>query len=528
MTDPYPWLVKIASMARGKGQRDGASGLPTAAVNLSSARGDAAVMVPRFGLSRSPLGMLRTGEALRSPIYGQLALAILAAGTLAVVLVATAAPSVLSPDSQKIFPTWMAGPLHGLLSPLLQRANGRMEVPWHTLDYAFSGVLVVMLIAYGVALACAQRLSMRTIALTVAGLYAFLVLSPPLGLSDTFNYLGYARLGALHGLNPYTHVIANERFDPVYQAVTWRNYHSPYGQVFTLLTYPLGLMSLPAAYWTLKAAIVALMGVFVALIARCARQLGHDPRFAVLFVALNPVVLIWGVGGFHNDPVMLVPMMASISLLLARRYTWAGVALAVAIGVKPTIVLLLPFMMLGARPVRQSLQVLLGTVLGVVVLGAVSVAMFGFSMPNVADQSIIVTPLGPVNLVGVLFHLGGASAGMEQASKVVLVLIVGALLIAMLARRRPDWISGSGWATLALLACTAWLMPWYIVWALPLVALSTSINLRRAMIVFTVFALATFLPVTAIMLGKYHIKLMKSPADQIATWKLYSFQHAPD
>jgi hypothetical protein len=167
-------------------------------------------------------------------------------------------------------------------------------------------------------------------------------------------------------------------------------------------------------------------------------------------------------------------------------------------------------------------------VLGVIVLGAVSVAMFGFSMPNVADQSIIVTPLSVVNLLSVLLHLGGASPGVEKASKVILVLIVGALLVAVMRRRRPDWISGAGWATLALLACTAWLMPWYIVWALPLVALSSSIRLRRAMLVFTVFAALTFIPLTAILLGKYHVKLMQTPADQLATWKLYTFQTSPD
>jgi hypothetical protein len=270
------------------------------------------------------------------------------------------------------------------------------------------------------------------------------------------------------------------------------------------------------------------MGAFVALVWKCARQLGYDPRFAVLFVALNPTILLSGIGGFHNDPVMLVPMMAAVSLLLARRYRLAGAVLAIAIGVKPTIALLLPFMMLAARPGRGSLKVLMGTVLGAIPLAALSIATFGTSMPNVADQSIIVTPLGPVNLVGVLFHLGGASPAVERASKIVLVVTVAALLIAVTWRRRPDWISGAGWATLALLACTAWLMPWYIVWALPLVALSPSIRLRRAMILFTLFAAATFLPVTTIMLSKNHVKLMKSPADQIATWKLYSFQHAPD
>jgi hypothetical protein len=61
-----------------------------------------------------------------------------------------------------------------------------------------------------------------------------------------FNYLGYARLGALHGLNPYTHILGSEPRDPVYVWISWHHLSSPYGELFTLLTYPLGLMSLPA------------------------------------------------------------------------------------------------------------------------------------------------------------------------------------------------------------------------------------------------------------------------------------------
>ena len=39
---------------------------------------------------------------------------------------------------------------------------------------------------------------------------------------------------------------------------------------------------------------------------------------------------------------------------------------------------------------------------------------------------------------------------------------------------RMDWIDGAAWATFALLA-TAWsMLPWYVCWMLPLVALSTS------------------------------------------------------
>jgi hypothetical protein len=246
----------------------------------------------------------------------------------------------------------------------------------------------------------------------------------------------------------------------------------------------------------------------------------------VIFVGLNPLVLINDLGGFHNDPVMLVPMMAAVSLLLARRYRWAGVALAVAIGVKPTVVLLLPFMMLAAHRERRSLQVLLGTALGGIALGAISFAFFGLSTPNVADQSIIVTPLSVVNLVGLMLHAGGATPGIKDAAKIVLVLTVVGLVVMGLRQRRPDWISGAGWATIALLVCTAWLMPWYIIWALPLVALSTSRALRRAMIVLMAFAVLTFLPLTAMQLGRHHIDLMQGQADQVASHRLWLFQHS--
>jgi hypothetical protein len=151
--------------------------------------------------------------------------------------------------------------------------------------------------------------------------------------------------------------------------------------------------------------------------------------------------------------------------------------------------------------------------------------VYGFSTPNVADQSIIVTPYSIVNLVGVALNLGGASPTVEQASKIALVLVVVMLVASSLWRGRPDWVSGAGWASLALLACTSWLMPWYIVWALPLVALSTSRRLRRATAAFMTFALITFLPLFAMEVGRLHIDPMKSRADQNAIWQLYEFQH---
>ncbi len=45
------------------------------------------------------------------------------------------------------------------------------------------------------------------------------------------------------------------------------------------------------------------------------------------------------------------------------------------------------------------------------------------------------------------------------------------------------WIAPAGWATLALLVTTAWLLPWYVVWLLPLAALGGDRRLELATLV---------------------------------------------
>ncbi len=493
------------------------SGLPGGSL-IGFPQGDGTVALPRSP-ALTWAGLPRPRPLTIRPVYGSIALWTLVVACVAIVAVASAIPTNLVQSSSILFPGWMAGPLHGLLAGPLHALIGRGGFSYD-FSYAYSALFILMLLAYGVSLACARTLSMRAIALAIGAMYAFILLSPQLELSDIFNYLGYARLGALHGLNPYTHVIANEQYDPVSLFATWHHWPSPYGPLFTLLTYPVAGLSLSSAYWVMKAIIVLLSAGLVALVWQCARQLGHDPRYAVLFVGANPIVLIYEIGGFHNDPVMLVPMMAAISLLLARRYRWAGAMLAVAIAIKFTAVLLLPFLLLAARPARRSLQVLLGVVLGGIPLAAATIAAFGFALPNAADQSTIVTPLSVLNLVGFVFGLGGATPTVEAASKVALVLVAGALVALTARRGRPDWLTGAGWTMVALLVSMSWFMPWYIIWTLPLAAISLSPQLRRAALSFTVFAAVSFLPVTGTILADLHVNTMQSRADHASLVRL--------
>ena len=70
-------------------------------------------------------------------------------------------------------------------------------------------------------------------------------------------------------------------------------------------------MPLPVAYWTLKVVDGAAQPRLHRRWCGSARASSAAiPRFAVVFVALNPIYLIYAVGGFHNDFFMLVPSMA--------------------------------------------------------------------------------------------------------------------------------------------------------------------------------------------------------------------------
>jgi alpha-1,6-mannosyltransferase len=459
-----------------------------------------AVPAPLWGGWRLPRGLTRP---LSGRLAGRLALGTLLAGTCVLAVFATGRASALVPRSTMGFPHWESGPLHFLF--------GHPGFGYEATSDAFSVFLVAMLAAYGLSLIAVRSLSMRAIAITVVALHVVLLMVPPMQLNDVWNYLGYARLGALHGMNPYVHQIAQETHDPIFRFATWHDYSSPYGQLFTAITYPLGLAPLAAAYWILKVVTVGLSLLFIWLVYRCARLLGRDGRFAVLFVAANPLYLFYEVADFHNDPFMLVPAMAAIMFLLQRRDRSAGAAVMLGVFVKFTIVLILPFLLLAARRPARWVKVLTGAVLAGLLLAAGSYLMFGANLPNLTDQSSIVTPFSLTNLFGDLIGAGGATPAVLRYADLAVVLVVLLCL-----RRRRDWIGGIGWSTIALVASLSWLMPWYIVWALPLAALSPSVRLRRATLAFTVFLVLTFLPVTGQFLTSHGLNPMSSPFGQRA------------
>ena len=429
---------------------------------------------------------LRVAGSERAP---RVALATMVAACLVLVLLAAQRRSALVPPAKGGFTDWLVGPLRGAAAfvpddPLLD-------------SITFSLLVAIMFACWLVALTAARRAGRRWILGTVVALHALLLLGPPLPLTDVFNYVNYARLGALHGLNPYADVPAALPGDPSYAYATWHHLLSPYGPLFTLASYALVPLGLAGGLWTLKATTVAASLGCLALVWRLAERRGQDPLWATAFVGLNPLVLVYGVGGVHNDFFMLLAILAGVGALLAGRPARGGAALVTAAGLKLSGGLLLPFAVAGSEPGRRRL-LLAGAGAAGAVLATASVIAFGLHLPGLETQSTLVTPLSPQNLLGLLLGQGGATAAVRAL--VGLGLAVTLVLLLRATWRGADWVTMAGWGTLALVVSLTWEMPWYVLWVLPLAAIGRSRALRRATVALTAFLLLTLVPVTGYVL----------------------------
>jgi hypothetical protein len=392
----------------------------------------------------------------------------------ALVLAAAERRSVLTSPNHGAFTSWFAGPLEGLLPSLTRNAA--------VLHRDFRILIAAMLAAWLIVVLAGRAVRPRIVIPGVLVLHAFFLLCPPTTLTDLFNYIGYARMDVVHHLNPYVDLPLLQRGDPVYAYSNWHQLRSPYGPLFTLLMLPIAKLPLPAAYWTYKAlATLASLGLLAAVWA-CARRLGRAPAQAVAFVGLNPVVLVYALGGKHNDLIMMAALMGGGLLILARREVLGGVTLAVAVAIKASAGLLAP-MLVVAAPRRW--RAVAGAVAGAIVLVDASLFAFGANLPDLADQDRLVSSFSFPNLIGYAIGPGGADATVR--SLMTIVLLAGVALCAAVAWRTRRWETPAGWAGLLAVVCTSWLMPWYVLWALPFAAISRSRLLRGAAVVMTVW-----------------------------------------
>jgi Glycosyltransferase family 87 len=421
---------------------------------------------PRTRSSRTPLGLL----ALSGLLVTGLAVSISAAGT-----------DSLLPESVRPVPGWLAGPFG---TTGIQLSIGTLI-----------GVLTLMFVCYAVAVHAADRLSARAVLMSIAALHALVLLAPPLVSTDVFSYQAYARMGSIYATNPYLHGPSAIALDPVYPFIgaKWVGTPTVYGPVFTMLSYMLAATSIAASALAYKAIAALASLAIVALVWNSARLRGVDQVKAVALVGLNPLLVVYGVGGGHNDMLMLALVVAGVALLLQHRDRLGAGSIVLAVGVKLTAGLFLPFALAGAgaggrlsRSRRRD--VLIGS--GV---AAAAVAAFGFAAFGGGPLQLLSTVSKSQSegdwhsIPGFITQRLGLPVVGHVTGIVLAVVFAGVFcwLLRRVWRGEVDWIDGGAWTVVALLITASSLLPWYVAWLLPLAAIGVDRRLWRAAIVMT-------------------------------------------
>ena len=352
----------------------------------------------------------------------------------------------------------------------------------------------------------------RTLFWAVTGvLVAGLAVAPVLLSHDVYSYVDYARLGVVYGLDPYVYPPAAVPFDPAYARVTWIDATSAYGPLFTLATYPLAWLPVSAAVAALKAtAALSVLGT-TAIIARIAPARGVSSLGAAAFVALNPLVLIHVVGGAHNDGLAMLLATLGIAAMLTAREASGGAAFVAAFAIKAPAAIAAPFALLSTARLkpfphrsgekasigtrgRPAARLLAGASVAALSIGVAAHAAFGWNWLDaigLAGENQHRTSHMSIPIT--VARLTGLDPTPVQATALALYVV---LFLYLLLRtwRGTDWLRNAAWASFALLVATAWLLPWYLIWALPLGALSRDRPLQLLTLALTAYQLPARMP----------------------------------
>jgi hypothetical protein len=398
---------------------------------------------------------------------------------------ASASGGVVLPSTLRPLPDWLAGPFQGV----------GLELGLAALIATF----VVLFASYAIAAHTAHRLSPRVVVAAILALHLMALLGPPLFSSDVFSYTAYARIGAVYGADPYLHgpdAFPLEALHPLIGA-QWTSTPTVYGPVFTALSYllvPFGIAANVLAYKGV-AAISSL--VLIYLVWRAAKLRGLDPAAAAALVGLNPIIVLFGVGGGHNDLLMLALLGAGLYVLLREREMSSGALMVAATAVKLTAGLLLPFALAAQRGRILSLgrrKLMLGAGLAAAAVLALAYALWGTGpLRMLGTLQGIQAEGGPHSLVG-FAATGLGVPGLIGPATTALTIVFLACLVTLLREvwlGRLDWIAGAGWATAVLLLTTGFLVPWYVAWLIPLAALGRDRRLLVVAVLLTGLGLTT-------------------------------------
>ncbi|HKN98894.1 MAG TPA: polyprenol phosphomannose-dependent alpha 1,6 mannosyltransferase MptB [Pseudonocardiaceae bacterium] len=194
----------------------------------------------------------------------------------------------------------------------------------------------------------AKRVTPRAVLVTGLAWITPMIVSPPTFTRDVFSYLGQGEQ-LLRGIDPYA-VGPSVLGDTIALNVHpfWQTTPAPYGPLFLLLAKGVAaLIGEHLIIGVILMRLVLMVGLLVLVLSLpgLVDHLGGRLSVAFWLMVASPMTVIHLVGGPHNDLLMLGLLASGVLLVLNRRHV-SGIALVtLAMAVKATAGVALPFLM---------------------------------------------------------------------------------------------------------------------------------------------------------------------------------------
>lgn len=383
----------------------------------------------------------------------------------------------------------------------------RDEVILSTLRQGTPRVLCIAAAAVGMAVLVAAWLllgrrldqaSTRGLLVTAALWSVPLLLAPPILSRDVY---GYAVVGQMlrAGLDPYQ--VGAGELDSSWvpsTSASWLTVPFAYGPLFLLLAHLVvsgSGGSLVVAVFGMRLLAVIGTALLAWALPRLARACGVGERQALWLGLLNPLMLAHFIGGAHADALMVGLMVAGLALAASRRPAAGAVLCALAIGVKATAVVSLPFLALlwaahlgsRSRPVVRAV-VATSAAAGASFAALTAVSGVGYGWVTTVDTvglsrqwTSLPTGLGLVaSRAADLLGLTIETDSMLGVTRALALATTAAILVWLWLRaarrvRKPGGgtrmvVEHCGWALLVLVALGPAVHPWYVTWPIAVLA----------------------------------------------------------
>ena len=352
-------------------------------------------------------------------------------------------------------------------------------------------------------------LRIETIYFSLAAWLLPLLAAPPLFSRDVYSYYMQGKM-QLAGHNPYESGVSvvpgwfQSGVDPL-----WGDAPTPYGPVFLLIERGVAAISqdssLLASYLFRLISIVGV--IFICLsIPYLAKAHGVNPISAAWVGVMNPLVLMHFVAGSHNDSLMVGFVCIAMMIALRGHFVLGVIVATLALGIKPVAIVLLPFLALiaagsGASLIKRTKYAAIAGIIGLTTLFITSALAetgpFGW-IGSLSTPGTVKSWLSPTTaigmLVGELLRLMGlgnvvdTSVGVTRLIGSILLAIVLVMLIIRPAGRSAT--RGVALSFVALVVLGPVVQPWYLLWSIPLLAV-TGLSHRQLRIMVLVIAAFT-------------------------------------